>query len=210
MLAEALLKLGMTDRAAASANEALGEANYGKLDLGRLLLADEPPRFEQAEGYLKDALAQFRQEGQADKEAEAQALLARIYAGQRAARKDAMALSQAALAEADRLAAKSENLLLRITVLLAEAEVRRAAGEAPKALELLRKARAEAESRQLVPLALEAREELGGIELCCGDRRRGEKLLRAVGTDARERGLLQVARRAAKLLAPPNSSFPGP
>ena len=145
--------------------------------------------------YAQDALEHFQAEHMADAEAEARATLARALLAQHS-----LGEARSAVEIADRLAARSREPEVKITVALAKASV--AEKEKPEeARRILADALAQARAVGLGPLALDVRLALGELEAAHGDRRHAAELLAALEKDARSHGFVQVADRAARAAA---------
>jgi tetratricopeptide (TPR) repeat protein/TolB-like protein len=164
----------------------------------RLALADlslEDGHATQAEAAARQVAADAEKSGQADPGAEAHALIARCLLGQG---KPAEALQ--AIERAAQLSAKTQNIAVRRTVALSAARVRAAAG-APTAglVRGLEEAQAAAAKAGLFGPQLHIRLALGEVLLRSGHAA-GRARIEALEKDARDKGFLLVARKAAAAL----------
>jgi len=145
--------------------------------------------------YAQDALEHFQAEHMTDAEAEARATLARALLAQHS-----LGEARSAIGLADRLAARSREPEVRITVALAKASLAEKA-KPEEARRILADALAQAQAVGLGPLALEVRLALGELEAAHGDRRHAAELLAGLEKDARGHGFVQIADRAARAAA---------
>jgi tetratricopeptide (TPR) repeat protein len=195
-----LLDRGDAAGARAAYNEALklheamkqeGEAADVRLSLADLD-ADEG-RAHDAEGSARGALEVFRRLKSPDGEARARSLLARLAAA------DGRALdAKSEAGQAQTLAAKSANREMRLAIDIACARVLGGLepGNRAVALDVLRRAQAEAARTHLVPVVLESRLALGELELHWSPAAARSKL-RALQREAETRGFKRIALRAA-------------
>jgi eukaryotic-like serine/threonine-protein kinase len=195
-----LLDQGDASGARAAYNEALklrdemkqeGEAADVRLSLVDLDV--DEGRAHDAEGAARGALEVFRRLKSPDGEARARSVLARIAA---AGGKPLDAKTEAA--QAQTLAAKSANREMRLAVDIACARVLGGldTGDRAAAIEVLRRAQAEAVKTNLVPLVFESRLALGEIELRSSPAS-AKAELRAVQREAEAQGFKRIALRAA-------------
>jgi len=145
--------------------------------------------------YAQDALEHFQAEHMADAEAEARATLARALLAQHS-----LGEARSAVEIADRLAARSREPEVKITVALAKASLAEKA-KPEEARRILAEALAQAQAVGLGPLALDVRLALGELEAAHGDRRHAAELLAGLEKDARGHGFIKVADRAARAAA---------
>jgi tetratricopeptide (TPR) repeat protein len=174
----------------------LGDKNRvaeSQLTLAELELARGHP--SPAQAYARSALSQFRSEHIQDGEAAAQALLARALLGQ-----GSLAEARSAVEQADRLAAKSLEPEVRISVALAKARLAEAA-RPEEALRILAGALAQAQAAGLGQERLEVQLAIGEIEMKRGDRRHAAELLTALEREARHHGCNRIADGAARAQA---------
>jgi tetratricopeptide (TPR) repeat protein len=178
--------------AALTRGRGLGDKNLiaqSQLALAELELDKGHP--SPALAYAEDALAHFQAEHMPDEEAEAHATLARVLLAQHS-----LAEARRAGELADRLAARSKQPEVRITVALVKARLAATARPA-EGLRLLDDALAQAQAAGLGPLAFEVRLAAGEIEAAHGDRRRAAERLTSLEKDARSHGFLRIADLAA-------------
>ena len=149
-----------------------------------------------AEAYARKALDQFRGEHQDDAAAEADAVLVSALLAERS-----LAEAQDVMAQADRLAAKSLDPEVKISVALANARLAAAAARPAEALRTLDAALALARTAGLGPLGLEARLALGELASERGDRKRAAQDLAALADEARHHGFNLIADHAARARA---------
>jgi len=165
----------------------------------RLALADlslENGRAAEAEASARQVAADAEKAGQADPGAEAQALIARCLLGQGKPAEARQAVERAA-----RLSAKTQNTAVRRTVALSAARVRAAAGEPAAGLVRgLEEALAAAAKAGLLGPQLHIRLALGEVLLRAGHPA-GRGRIQALEKDARGKGFLLVARKAAAALS---------
>ena len=110
------------------------------------------------------------------------------------------AQARSAADEAQTIAEAGKDLDLKIAVAIAVAPVRAASGDRAAALDLLRWALREAERTGAVAPALEARLELGFLQLRGGNPVEGGTTLQSLRRDAEVRGFQGLARRAQAAL----------
>jgi len=138
------------------------------------------------------AAAEFRGEKIADMEALAEALRARALAAM-----GKTAEARGAVLRSKSLASRTQDLLVRLHVRLAEAGVRAAAGDHGVSLQLLQSVLEEAVRAGLVSIQLNATLATGETEVAAGARASGRSRLDKLEKDARQSGFLLIARKAA-------------
>jgi len=181
---------------ARAVRQRLGE--QGRLAQTQLALAEleiERRRPAQAEELIRRAAEVLEREGRRDEQIRAAILLSRV----RALRGDAAA-ARGALVAVREMAEASENPAARMAFAIAEARLDRR-GDPAAARRVLAAVLAEAQSRGLIPLELEARFALAEIELAGPDPGVGRARLEGLVAAARGRGLGLLAARAATVLA---------
>jgi Tfp pilus assembly protein PilF len=159
-------------------------------------LAIEEKHFAEAESAARDCAEQFEKMKTVDNEALAYSVLAQALSAQ-----EKNADAQAAAGKATQLAEKGGDTSARLRVAIASAVIRAKSGRAAdisSANDALRAALSEANKQGLTGLQLEARLALGQIASASGDRSGGQAQLAAVQKDAASKGLLLVARKAAR------------
>jgi DNA-binding winged helix-turn-helix (wHTH) protein/tetratricopeptide (TPR) repeat protein/TolB-like protein len=164
------------------------EAAAVRLDLADLILLKDP---KEAVRLATEVAGWYGQRGMNGYRAQALARLARalLADGRREpARK--------AADEAQTMAEAGESLEARLAVTLAVAPVRAATGDAAVALDLLRWAIQEADRTGFLATGLEARLELGRLQLQAGDSARASATLQEVRRGAETRGFRGLAQRA--------------
>lgn len=138
------------------------------------------------------AAAEFKGENIADQEALAEAARARALAAMGKA-----AEARSAILRSKSLTNRSQDMLVRLQVRLAEAGVRAAAGDHGVSLQLLQSVIDEASRAGLVSIELNATLAMGEAEIAAGARASGRSRLDKLEKDARQSGFLLIARRAA-------------
>jgi hypothetical protein len=175
----------------------------------RLAIADlalEDGRAAEAEAAAREVSADAHKAGMADAEAEAEALVGRALLAQGRISEARQAVERAA-----RISDKSQNSAVRRTVTLASARVRAAAGEPVADLVRgLESALAAAARAGLLGPQLHIRLALGEVLVRSGNPA-GRARIEALEKDARDRGFLLVARKAAaaRVVGPTTAAQPG-
>jgi DNA-binding winged helix-turn-helix (wHTH) protein/tetratricopeptide (TPR) repeat protein/TolB-like protein len=199
----ALIQTLQGNLAAARKNQvealALREQSKDRYDLAdsRLALAQlslETGDAAAAERDARWAADQHRELHLRDQEALARAVLARALAAQ-----GKTAAAEQSLKAALELTEKSENLWVRLAVLIASGRIAADSGRVDEARRLLTAARDQAQTLGLWVHRLEATLALGQLELRQGDPR-GRALLETLKSEAAAKGYQLVAQRAAALL----------
>jgi len=145
-----------------------------------------------AESPLRDARTVFQSESQIDDEIEADTVLVRALLAQ-----SKLADAQSNINDARKLLSKSQNPGVRIGVAITGARVRAAAGEAREAAKDLKSVMAEAKKYLSLDGQFKAQLALGEIELKSGQTAAGRARLQALEKEARGKGFLLTARKAA-------------
>lgn len=162
-----------------------------QIDRADLLTEEGNP--EEAESLARTALRGLATEkGPADNQAWAHNVLARALLA-RGKAEDA----QREITRATETAAASQNRGLRMQLAITSARVAASLGEASHAKRMLDATRAEARKYGFVPHGLEARLALGEIEIKSGQDAIGRAHLQALERDAKAKGFLLIARKAA-------------
>ncbi len=187
----------------ASANQALSEslsldreigakadAALSQIDLAELALAQERSSLDLA--TLRSAIDELRQQKLTDDEIEANTILARVLIRQSKTAEAATLLSQTAA-----LSAKSYDPLVHFDVALAIANLRVAQHRLNAARLSIQPAYQKAAAVGCVRCQLEARLELGEIEIQAGHAERGRAELHDLANDASSRGFRLIADSAA-------------
>ncbi|MBI2840284.1 MAG: tetratricopeptide repeat protein [Acidobacteria bacterium] len=172
-------------------------AEKGSIADSRLALAGlsfEEGALAAAASDAAAAAAEFESEKIADLHALAEATRARAQAamGKTAEARSAMMKSKS-------LTNRSQDLLVRLQVRLAEAGVRAAAGDHGVSLQLLQSVIDEAARAGLVSIELNATLAMGETEIAAGARASGRSRLEKLEKEAREASFLLIARKAAAL-----------
>jgi DNA-binding winged helix-turn-helix (wHTH) protein/tetratricopeptide (TPR) repeat protein len=165
-----------------------------RLDLARLALLEG--QTGEAARLATAAADWYGQRGMLPYRARALALLCQALLAA-----DGRAQAEEAAEAAHAISIESEDLLLQIEVLTAVAPAGVAAGETEESLGHLRWAIGEAGRVGYVTAGLEAQLVLGALQLRTGDAIAGQATLEQVRQTAEARGLAEIARRAAALLA---------
>jgi tetratricopeptide (TPR) repeat protein len=159
-------------------------------------LALEEKHFAEAESGARDCGEQFEKMKTVDNEALAYSVLAQALSAQ-----EKNADAQAAAEKSAQLSEKGGDTNARLRVAIASATIRAKsgrAGDVASANEALRTAVRDANKQGLTALQLEARLALGQIASASGDRGAARAQLAAVQKDAASKGMLLVARKAAR------------
>ena len=148
-----------------------------------------------AETPAREAIEQFRAEGRTDDEASATAVLARSLLAQ-----GKYADARASNVRAEELSAKSNNGALRLSIAITTASIQAFGGDTARATNSLNAIAAEARKFGLIALELEARLALGQIEVAAGNLDAGRSRLATVQRNAKARGYMHIANRAAEAM----------
>jgi len=181
-------------REALSLQEELG--NKSDAAETRLALADlrcDSGQGAQAEQLSRQAVEAFLADAYADEEIAAQAMLSRALLQQ--GKTDE---ARAAIAEAVRLSEKSQDVIVRIPVILDHAYVMAAEKNLRRAENAAHQALTQARSLGLFRLQLEASLTLGHIELQARNPAAAHARLQALEKSARAKGFELIARKAAQ------------
>jgi tetratricopeptide (TPR) repeat protein len=143
-------------------------------------------------GTLESVIDQFRQQKITDAEIEAEIVLARDNIRQAKTTEAADILKQAT-----KLSARSYHPTIRFDVALATAQLRTAQHRFDDATRGIQPALQSAEKMGCVRCQLEARLELGEIEIQAENAERGRAQLRDLGDEAGKRGFRLIAEQAA-------------
>jgi serine/threonine protein kinase/tetratricopeptide (TPR) repeat protein len=152
----------------------------------------------EAESQARAALETFRAEAYVNGEISAQAVLSRSLLPQGKTNE-----ARAAIAEAVRLSEKSQDVTVRIPVMLDHANVMAAGKDLMGAGRAAQQALTQARNLGLFRLQLEASLTLGQVEMQAKNPAAGRSRLRALEKSARAKGLELIARKAASALSPP-------
>jgi tetratricopeptide (TPR) repeat protein len=173
--------------------EKLGNSGFtvdSRLRLGELTI--EEGRAAEAEGSIRRAVEDYRAQSDVDDQAEAQAILVRALLAQKK-----LAETQEVVTSARQLVAKTTNRNSRIEVTIADAQVRAALGKTAEAVALLVSVVDETRRCGFRELQLRARLALGETELKSRNPANGRTELASLERDARKKGFLLLARKAA-------------
>jgi eukaryotic-like serine/threonine-protein kinase len=167
----------------------------------RLALAEldcDSGKGAKAEQLSRTAVEAFRADAYADEEIFAQSMLSRSLLQE--GRVDE---ARAAIAEAVRLSGKSQDVTVRIPVMLDHAQVMAAWKELGTAEKAAQQALTQALNLGLFRLQLEASLTLGQIEMKAKNPAAGRSRLRTLEKSARAKGFELIARKAANANSPP-------
>jgi tetratricopeptide (TPR) repeat protein len=167
-----------------------GSAAEYRVSLAQVSLEKGLP--SEAEALARDPVEEFRTEKARSEEALAEAVLAESLLAQ-----DNVAGARRAMESATAAAAGTQHHLVRFEVDLADALVRAASGQTAAAETKLRATISKAEKVGCVPCAFEARLALGEIEMKTTRRADGHTRLAHLEKDARSKGFLLIAKKAA-------------
>ena len=184
------------------------ELGDSQLQLGLVELEEGQPA--EAAKLLREAQAAFKALNAVDREARATGELARAWLAM-----NQLGQAKEASAQALVLAAKSQNVLARLSVELAAALVLAASGDAPGAEQRLKALHAQAQRGKLVLLGCEVRLALAEVSRLQGKAANAREQLSAVHDYALEHGILLYANKAAggairESQAPPKDASPKP
>ncbi|HZW05469.1 MAG TPA: tetratricopeptide repeat protein [Candidatus Nitrosotalea sp.] len=146
----------------------------------------------EAEGPVRQSIAELHALHEVEDEAWAYSVLARalLDAGKPA---DALKAIEGGIP----ILAMSQDRNVYLGFSITEARVRAANGDTAKSIQTLRRIRAEAEKHGLFTLAIEARLALGELEMRAGNVVSARSQLTSLENDARAKGFLLVAQKAA-------------
>jgi eukaryotic-like serine/threonine-protein kinase len=166
-----------------------GSAAQFRLALAKILLEKGLPT--EAESFIREPAEVFRQENARSAEAIAQSLLAQslLAQGKLVGAKSALAFAVAS--------GGTQDFSVRFNVELTDALVRAASGQFPAAETSLRTTMSRVRALGCVPCELEAQLALGMIQMASGRTAAGRSRLAALEKDARAKGFLLIAQKAA-------------
>jgi serine/threonine protein kinase/tetratricopeptide (TPR) repeat protein len=183
---------------ALSIRKGLGErTTVAATQLALAMVALEEKRLTEAEVKVREALGEFRKQKLKDEQALGETILAEVLL---ASGRLAEARSQAEAAVS--LATESQNQNLHFRVDTVAARARAASGknaDMEQATKLLEIVEADAAKSGFVQSHFEARMALAEIEMKSGETAAGRDHLSALEKEARDKGFLLIARRAATL-----------
>lgn len=198
-LGHVLRQQAEADKARAAYVEALalqeGLGNKSDAAETRLALAEldcDSGKGIEAEQFSRAAVEAFRADSYADEQISAQSMLSRSLLLQGKADE-----ARSAIAEAVRLSEKSQDVTVRIPVMLDHAYVLAAAKNLSEAVSTAQEALTRVRSLGFLRLQLEASLALGQIQMRGPNRAAGRALLQALEKSARARGFELIARKAA-------------
>ena len=174
--------------------EELGTAANSKVALARLSLQNGDPKT--ADTLTRQAAGVFATQKAADDEAMALSVAAESLLAQ-----GRMPEAREAMGRATTLARRSQNRLVRFAISISGARVDAASGRMAEARKTLESVSAEAASLGFRGYELQARYALGDIEASLGDRTAGRARLAAVANDAERFGYKTIAQSATKAAA---------
>jgi DNA-binding winged helix-turn-helix (wHTH) protein/tetratricopeptide (TPR) repeat protein len=149
-----------------------------------------------AETPCRSAIEEFRAEKARDVEILAHAVLVRALL-EMGTSPDLLKKAQKEVDAARPLAAKSQNVGIRLEMMIVAARVRAARGYSSEAEKSLRAALAESTKYGFVPYEFESRLALGQAETRSGKTAAGRARLASLGKDATAKGFALIARKAA-------------
>ncbi len=167
----------------------------------RLALAEldcDSGKGAEAEQFSRTAVEAFRADAYADQEIFAQSMLSRSLLQQ-----GKVDEARTAITEAVRLSAKSQDVTVRIPVMLDHANFMAAGKKLGEAGNVAKRALTQARNLGLFRLELEASLTLGQIEMQAKNPAAGRSRLRALEKSARAKGFELIARKAANAYSPP-------
>ncbi|PWT83162.1 MAG: hypothetical protein C5B58_06975 [Acidobacteria bacterium] len=204
--AYSLMTLG--DVAAAQGDIPEGHKRYGeslalrtemseKLSAAQTRIAQGVLSFEEgqlavADACIRQAIDEFRTQKMADDEVVGRAMLARVLVAES---RDADARIE--VDSARRIAVKSQNRDVQLSLTIATASLLAAEGRPGEAREVLAAKLKDTRNRARLDLRYEARLAMGEIEMSSGRTTAGRARLDALEKDATAKGFLLIARRAA-------------
>jgi tetratricopeptide (TPR) repeat protein len=169
-----------------------GTATQDSLSLARLMLEDGHP--EKALETARKTAADFHAQNQIDYEAAAHTLAARclLQSGK-------LAEAEVEIQQAEKLV-KADDHVAHLPVAIAGARIATASGDLANARKILGEALAEATKSNLLYFQYDARLALGELEIKSGNMAAGRARLTTLEKDARDKGFLLMARKAATAL----------
>jgi tetratricopeptide (TPR) repeat protein/predicted Ser/Thr protein kinase len=184
------------DEALAISTEARDQRGIAVTRRSLAWLALEDNRAAEAEALARTAADDFGRQKAIDREASARGLIASAQLAQGRA-----ADAQATLREAERLFGTIQNASIRLSTSVAEARVRAATGDVAAAERRLTAIVAEARKLGYIYNEYEARLALGEVAMNGTQREAARTALAALEGEAKAKGMLLVARKAAALRA---------
>ena len=169
---------------------AKADAARSRLSIAKICL--EEGRAPDAEALARKAAEQFHVTTQVDDEADADAVLIDSLTAQ-----GKLAEARALGETAQTLAEKSKNRATQISVTISNARTQAYSGNAVEAITLLQRAVDEASKPGFREIQLEARLLLGETEIKSGNRSTGRSQLQSLERDAKAKGFILIARKAA-------------
>jgi serine/threonine protein kinase/tetratricopeptide (TPR) repeat protein len=163
-----------------------------RLELAKLLI--DEGRLPEAENLARQAVEESYTKAGIDVQAEAENVLANVLLT-----RGRLTEVRSAVARASALLANSENRRLRLSIAITNARVEASAkqGSAQNARRTLREVIAEATKGGSVDYQMEARLALGEIEIKFGNASGGHQQLQQLEKEAREKGFILIANKAA-------------
>jgi eukaryotic-like serine/threonine-protein kinase len=174
-------------------DEKLGDARYLQgIYMALANLAIEEKSFSDAEVHARHAVQGFKQAQQVANQAGAEVLLVGALLGQ-----NKLDAAKQTAEEARQLASKDGDQQTQISASVAQAQVQAAWGKYADATSSLKKQVAEAQKAGFVGLQFDARLALGETEIKGGDTSAAKVELASLEQDAKAKGFVLVARKAA-------------
>jgi serine/threonine protein kinase/tetratricopeptide (TPR) repeat protein len=173
----------------------MGDEGY--TDDSRLAVAEialEQGRSAEAETAARQAIERYQKQRDQDNEVGTDAFLSLVLLAE-----NRVAEAQTVIASARKLQEKSSNRITGISLAIADGRVRAGLGKTQEAVELVRDALAEARTTGFVGLQFDARLALGEVETKTANPSVGHADLRRLEHDARARGFMLIARKAAAI-----------
>jgi len=170
-----------------------GNARYifdNRVKLARLSL--EEGNVSDAEASVRQATNDYSIRNEPDAQVEADAVLVQAFVAQRR-----LSEAEKLVAADQQLVAKSENRHSRLVAAISQAQFLMAAGKTSEAEKMLQRATQEAGRFGFGKLQLEARIDLGAAEMNLGNPAVGLAQLASLERDAKAKGFLLIARKAA-------------
>ena len=167
-----------------------GGVGDSQLALAQIALHQDDPA--SAEAAARAAADEFRAAARSGDEASAMAVLARSFLVRGKSSESAQALKRA-----EELAAKSDDIAVRLSVAITGASILAARGDTAKSLADLQRIVAQTSDARLLRLQLEARLALAEAEISTGRVEAGRNRLEALMREASGRGYKYIADRAA-------------
>ena len=173
--------------------ERLGEqALAGATRMSLAQLALEQSHAPEAEVAVRQGIERLRPQNDANAESEAESLLARVLLAEGKTQE-----AEAAVARARSLVPRTASVRPSIVVAIADAQIRSAAGRPSEAIRALQDVVKQATKSGLLQLQLEARLALGEAEAKAGNSAAARTQFLYLERDAKARGFLLIARKAA-------------